>query len=36
MSYGGSFTWCLLGALTLVQRVNVENKLQELGELKCQ
>lgn len=29
MSYGGSFTWCLLGALTVVQRVNIETKLTE-------
>lgn len=36
MSYGGSFTWSLLGALTLVQRVNIENRLEEQGELKCQ
>lgn len=28
-SYGGSFTMCLVLALTLVQRVNVENKLFE-------
>lgn len=34
MSYGGSFTWCLLGALTIVQRVNIETKLEEKGELK--
>lgn len=32
MSYGGSFTWCLIGALTIVQRVSVENRLRE--ELK--
>lgn len=34
MSYGGSFTWSLIGALTLVQRVNIETKLEEAGELK--
>ena len=34
MSYGGSFTWCLLGALTIVQRVSIETKLEEKGELK--
>jgi cell division protein FtsW len=36
MSYGGSFTWCLIAALSLVQRVNIETKIQEAGELKCQ
>lgn len=35
MSYGGSFTWCLIAALAMVQRVNIENKLEEKGEL-CQ
>jgi len=29
MSYGGSFAWCLIIALTLVQRINIENKLQD-------
>ncbi len=29
MSYGGSFTICLIAALTAVQRVNVENRLGE-------
>jgi cell division protein FtsW len=29
MSYGGSFTICLATALTMVQRVSVENKLAE-------
>ncbi len=29
MSYGGSFTICLIAALTIVQRVNVENNLQK-------
>ena len=27
MSYGGSFTICLIAALTIVQRVSVENGL---------
>ena len=26
MSYGGSFSMCLILALTFVQRINVENK----------
>ena len=25
MSYGGSFTLCLIAALTIVQRVSIEN-----------
>lgn len=29
MSYGGSFTICLVAALTVVQRVNVENKIRD-------
>ena len=29
MSYGGSFTLCLMVALTLVQRVNIETKLRD-------
>lgn len=29
MSYGGSFTICLIAALTAVQRINLENKLGE-------
>ncbi len=29
MSYGGSFTLCLMVALAMVQRVNIENKLRE-------
>lgn len=29
MSYGGSYTLCLIVALTLVQRVNIETKLRE-------
>ena len=27
MSYGGSFTICLIAALTIVQRVSVENRI---------
>ena len=27
MSYGGSFTICLIAALTIVQRVNIDTKL---------
>lgn len=29
MSYGGSFTICLIAALTIVQRVNIENKVRD-------
>lgn len=29
MSYGGSFTICLIAALTIVQRIAIENKLRE-------
>ena len=29
MSYGGSFTLCLMVALTIVQRVNIENRLRD-------
>lgn len=29
MSYGGSFTICLIAALTIVQRINVENKIRD-------
>lgn len=29
MSYGGSFTLCLMMALTFVQRVNIETKIRE-------
>lgn len=29
MSYGGSFTICLIAALTIVQRVSVENKIRD-------
>lgn len=27
MSYGGSFAWCLICSLALVERVNIENKM---------
>ena len=27
MSYGGSFTICLIAALTMVQKVNIENRI---------
>ena len=27
MSYGGSFTICLIAALSIVQRVNIDTKL---------
>ena len=29
MSYGGSFTICLIAALTIVQRVNIENRIRD-------
>ena len=29
MSYGGSFTICLIASLTIVQRVNIENKIRD-------
>lgn len=29
MSYGGSFTLCLMASLAIVQRVNIENKLRD-------
>lgn len=29
MSYGGSFTICLIAALTIVQRISVENKIRD-------
>ncbi len=29
MSYGGSFTLCLMASLALVQRVNIENRLRD-------
>ena len=31
LSYGGSFTWCLMGSLAIVQRVAIETKAQKLG-----
>ena len=34
MSYGGSFTICLIAALTIVQRVSVENGRTRERELK--
>lgn len=34
MSYGGSFTICLIAALTIVQRIRVENGLAREKELK--
>lgn len=34
MSYGGSFTICLVAALTIVQRVNIENNLAREQELR--
>ena len=34
MSYGGSYTWSLIAALAIVQRINVETKLEERGELQ--
>ena len=34
MSYGGSFTICLIAALTMVQRVSVENGILEEKRLK--
>ena len=34
MSYGGSFTICLIAALTIVQRVSVENGILEEKRLK--
>lgn len=34
MSYGGSFTICLIAALTIVERVSVENGLARERELK--
>lgn len=30
MSYGGSFTLCLIAALTIVQRVSIETKLRDI------
>lgn len=34
MSYGGSYTWSLIAALAIVQRISVETKLEERGELQ--
>ena len=34
LSYGGSFTICLIAALTIVQRVSVENGLNREKEKK--
>ena len=34
MSYGGSFTICLIAALTMVQRVSVESGRTRERELK--
>lgn len=34
MSYGGSFTLCLVAALTIVQRVSIETKLFEENKIK--
>ena len=34
MSYGGSFTLCLVTALTIVQRVSIETKLFEENKIK--
>ena len=33
MSYGGSYTWSLIAATAIVQRISVETKLEEKGEL---
>lgn len=34
LSYGGSFTWCLMASLAIVQRVAVETKMAKLGILE--
>ena len=34
LSYGGSFTLCLVVSLTIVQRIAIENKLFEENKLK--
>ena len=34
MSYGGSFTVCLIIALALVQRISIENGLTKEKELQ--
>lgn len=36
ISYGGSFTICLIAALSIVQKVSVENGIMKEKELKCQ
>lgn len=33
MSYGGSFTICLIAALTIVQRINIENRITKERQL---
>jgi len=34
LSYGGSYTICLMIALSLVQRVSIETNIQKQKELK--
>ena len=34
MSYGGSYTWSLIAALAVVQRINIETRLEDRGELE--
>ena len=36
ISYGGSFTICLIAALSIVQKVSVENGIMKEKGLKCQ
>ena len=36
ISYGGSFTICLIAALSIVQKVSVENEIMKEKGLKCQ
>jgi cell division protein FtsW len=33
MSYGGSYAWCLIIILTIVQRINIETKMLSLKEV---
>jgi cell division protein FtsW len=33
MSYGGSYTWCLIIILSFVQRVNIETKMLSMREV---
>lgn len=33
MSYGGSYTWCLIIILTIVQRINIETKMLKVREV---